>query len=288
MLKEGTGLQDQLSWLMGQIGAAAGLTIELFAGRSVINRGTAKAQIELVEQAIKSLAPDYEMKSLAWLPAGKKKGVVGPYDKPGWKWQKEGIAKGDYRKHAAVAWKGEDRSDFFLIASERTSSADSIRISTSLKYVSALCEDVDRAEQLVQLTRTAWSKLKLRYGYGSLGVTDEGMVHPNAERIIGDWGDQSRIPLANFTPSHDARIAASLGKKVKGAFWLNLLNEDHVKALGGIEAIDPALPENIRLEEFKKGGVLIQLTPTPAPDSSLETQAKYGSLARLLEPIMAE
>lgn len=276
-----------LSWLTNQRNVTAGLTIELFAGKGVINKNTAAVQIGLVEAAVDALVPGYEMKSLAWLPRGKKKGVVGPYDRPGWNWQRKGIERGDYTKHAAVAWRGTDQRDFFLIATERTAVVDSIRISTSLTYASELCDRPELVEKLVQIARTGWAKLKIRYGYGNLGVTDEG-AGPSAEATIDDWADQSRIPLANVTPECDARIAASLAKNVKGAFWLNLLNEDHVKQLGGMDAIDAALPEDIRIEEFKRGGALIQLAPTPELENSLDTQAKFAALARLLEPITAE
>lgn len=276
------------SWLEGQKGISAGLTIELFAGRGVINSKTAETQVELVQSAIDSLAPDYEMKSLAWLPKGKKKGVVGPFDRVGWNLQRKGISRGEYSKHAAVAWRETDQMDFFLIATERTAAADSIRISTSLKYAKVLCEEPDRVEKLVQITRNAWSHLKLRYGYGSLGVTDEGAQLPSAQRAIDDWGDQSKITLANATPELNETIARDFTKKVKGAYWLNLLNEQHVKALGGVEKIDEALPENIRIEEFKNGGMLIQLAETPNIENSLEDQSKFAYLARLLKPITAQ
>ncbi len=279
---------DLLSWLIGQRSITSGLTIELFAGRGMINRSTADTQIELIEEAIASLAPGYEMKSLAWLPVGRSKGIVGQFDKVGWNRQRKQISGGKFRKHAAVAWREDDQQDFFVIATERTDTADSIRISSSAPYASALCVDVELVEKLVQITRHAWSSLKLRYGYGNLGITDEGMAQPRADALIADWSRRSAVPLANVTPASDARIARGFDKKVKGAFWLNLLNPAHVRAMGGIEAIDEALPADVRIEEFANGGLLVQLTQLPAPDDSPQTQEKFASLAALLGPIVAE
>ncbi|RJQ56125.1 MAG: DUF3396 domain-containing protein [Actinobacteria bacterium] len=275
-------------WLESQKGIFAGLTIEFFAGRGQINKNTAEVQIELVQSAIDSLIPGYEMKSLAWLPTGKKKGIVGPFDRVGWNWQRKGISRGQYRKHAAVAWRGTDQQDFFLIATERTDAADSIRISTSLRYANELCQDEEQVEKLVQIARNAWAHLKIRYGYGSLGVTDEGAQQPSAQRAIDDWGDQSKITLANVTPELNEQIARDFAKKVKGAYWLNLLSDAHVKAVGGIEKIDETLPEDIRIEEFKNGGVLIQLAPTPDVENSMDNQGKFVYLSKLLAPIVAQ
>jgi len=278
-----------LSWLMDQKGiAGAGLTIEFFAGRGVINKSTAETQIDLVQTAIDSLVPGYEMKSLAWMPVGKQKGTVGPFDRPGWNWQKKGISRGQYRKHAAVAWRGEDQLDFFVIATERTHAADSIRISTSLRYVTELCEHPELMEKLVQLTRDAWGHLKLRYAYGNLGVTDEGSDVPMAVKTMRRWNTKSNISLADVTPSVNEQIARNFDKNVKGAYWFNILNEKHIKTLGGVEIVDQSLPEDVRIEEFKNGGLLIQLTPTPDLEDSVENQTKFAYLTRLLQPIIVK
>lgn len=277
-----------LTWLMNQKGISAGLTIEFFAGRGMINTGTAEEQINVVQSAIDALVPGYDMKSLAWIPKGKDKGIVGPFDRVGWNHQRKGISRGQFRKHAAVAWREEDQHDFFLIATERTEAADSIRISTSLKYATELCDHPEKVDKLIQLARYAWAHLKLRYAYGNLGVTDEGTTRPMAERTIDDWADQSRMALADVTPAVNEKIARSFDKKVKGAFWFNILSTNHIKALGGLDRIDEALPEDIRIEEFQKGGVLIQLSPTPELENSPENQAKFAALARLLAPITAK
>lgn len=287
--KEGkTQTMDLLTWLTKKGGITAGLTMEFFAGRGVINRNTAEIQIELVQKAIDSLAPGYEMKSLAWIPTGKDKGVVGPFDRPGWNWQRKGISRGQYRKHAVVGWKGEDQQDFFVMATERTAAADSIRISTSLKYVAALCEEPELVEKLVQLARDAWAHLKLRYAYANLGITDEGSDVKRAESLIAEWRARSNITLSDVTPSAYEEATRGFDKKVRGAYWFNILGENHIKALGGIEAVESTLPEDIRIEEFKKGGVLIQLTPMPNVEDSPENQSKFAYLSQLLEPIIAK
>jgi hypothetical protein len=273
---------------MNQKGAAAGLTAEFFAAEEAMGVEYAQAQRDLVETAKDTLLPGYEMKSLARHEIGADKGFVGPYDRMGWRLQREAIEEGRLDKYAAVGWRGEDREDFFVVGAEKLDSCVVVRISASLSYAAQLADHANRVEQLIGFSRKAWTSLPVFYGCANLGVSDESGSGRMAGTLIGHWTEQSKVTLADFTPPRQDKLACRLSSKVKGAFWLNLLSDAHVEALGGLSAVDEALPEDIRIEEFKRGGMLIQLTQTPELDNSPETQAKFESLRGLLAPILVE
>ncbi len=280
-------MENLLSWLMNEKDVDASLTLEFFAPSGTLGPDTAPGQIELVKRA-SELPGDYEMKSLARHVSGSEKGFVGPYDKIGFRLQREAIENGEIDKHAAVGWAGEDRSKYFLISMEQAEKADIIRLAAGLDYAALLAGDPEQTERCISLARAVWNELPVWYGCGNLGVAKESGSSSNVDLAIEAWSSESRIPLADFTASRDEAVADQFASKVKGAYWLNLLGETHVKALGGIDAIDEALPENIRLEEFKRGGALIQLTPSPELDNSLENQDKFDELKQLLKPITVE
>jgi hypothetical protein len=129
-------------------------------------------------------------------------------------------------------------------------------------------EDLSRAAPVIYsyVNLCLW-----RGGPGALGM--DNLYHETAQDI----------PISGFDDPATAN-SARFRHGVKGAFWLNILNADHVRALGGLENVrEVANPYKIR--GLPDDHVVVQVTPSPIVAHTAGNREAFARLRKLLEPI---
>ncbi len=74
---------------------------------------------------------------------------------------------------------------------------------------------------------------------------------------------------------------------VKGGFWANFLNSNHVERLGGMARIRSEKPTSV-VEDLGQGRVLLQVGPSPLVTDRTKVIPEYQKLRAFLKPILIE
>lgn len=120
------------------------------------------------------------------------------------------------------------------------------------------------------------------YMYSNLGRDD---IYPGIHGIDKIHAQTARhIPISQFDDIFRTRVD-HYRNRVKGAFWLNILNPSHVEALGGVESIEMEARPYL-IQEFPHDRVMIQVTPSPIVSDTPENREAFTRTRRLLKPIM--
>jgi hypothetical protein len=199
---------------------------------------------------------------------------------------------------ALERWESGDFSEIMVLGSWPDAPGDFVvvslvwqerglfRIEGSSRYAREIDKWAGSIQSLVDVLVRAYATCGGISGWANLAVAGESNQAQEIARLVGKWQRKSKVTLVDLTPPGEAE--APVQAHLPAACWLTLLSPDMVASLGGLEAVESALPEDIRLEMFEDGGLLVQLTPTPLADESPETEGKYQALGALLAPIVAQ
>lgn len=171
----------------------------------------------------------------------------------------------------------------FLIVSLLWQEHGLFRFESSLRYLHEIGERTDLVEPLLDTVRLAWATCRGMSGWANIAVAGEPEQADEIKRIAEKWERKSEVTLVDLTPP--GNTPQPIGPRPPRACWLTLLSPADIVVLGGLEKLDAALPADMRLEVFEDGGVLIQLTPTPAPPEANDVEEKYRSLSTVLAPL---
>ena len=128
---------------------------------------------------------------------------------------------------------------------------------------------------------TIGKAVPILYMYCNLGRDD---IYPGVHGIDKIYAQTARhIPISQFDDIFRTRVD-HYRSRVKGAFWLNILNPSHVEALGGVESIETEARPYL-IQEFPHDRVMIQVTPSPIVGDTPENREAFTRLRRLLKPI---
>jgi hypothetical protein len=203
---------------------------------------------------------------------------------------------GEAWRSALARWESGDFSDIMVLGSWPDSPEDFLivslvwrdyglfRIEASTRYAREIDKWAGSIESLVDVLILAYATCGGVSGWANLAVAGEPEQAEEIARLVQKWNRKSKVALVDLTPPGAAE--APVKPQLPDACWLTLLSPFQVTALGGLEAVESALPEDIRLEMFEDGGLLIQLAPTPLPDERPETEKKSEALRQLLAPIL--
>lgn len=144
----------------------------------------------------------------------------------------------------------------------------------SADYFAEHAQEASKA--LLAFAQEAFARLEAVYGYAHIGV-----IRPSSH----NEGNAAPAPLSpdaiSFT---DLDADGDFSSIIKGAFWANLLNREHVENLGGIETIKHAAPW-CRTENLAGGGLILVSNPSPIPWCADNDPGNLVRLEKLLAPI---
>ncbi|MCK4457418.1 MAG: DUF3396 domain-containing protein [Thermoplasmata archaeon] len=122
------------------------------------------------------------------------------------------------------------------------------------------------------------------YMYSNLSRWDR---YPGIHGVDKLYAQTARhIPLSNIDDMFCRGPLDVYRRGVKGAFWLNILNRDHIDALGGVDRIEEKSRPYI-METLPHGRVMIQVTPSPIVADTPENREAFARLFELFKPIYA-
>lgn len=240
------------------------------------------AQAELLRQTVNSVRAGYVWTKII-LPD--EPGIdPAQFTTQGWEALLHKYADGQYKDIMVLGGLMNEMEDY-LVASIIWNRGGLFRLEASTRYVREIDGAVDSTEALVDLARVAWATCAGMSGWANLAVAGEPEQADEITRLVEKWGRKSAVTLVDLTPP--GRDPVPVVPWVRGACWLTLLSADDVVAIGGLEALDEKLPEDVRLELFEDGGALIQLTPTPmVPEGDQGTETKYRAFTELVAPLV--
>lgn len=245
------------------------------------SKGERKAQADLLRAAAAATQPGYALQRIV-IPT---EPGIDPADYTEERFS--GIlrrwAAGDHNDLMLLGSWPDDPSDY-LVMSLILQDAGLFRMEFSTRYVRQLADYPGGLEQVLDVVRRAWATCGGKAAWANFAVAGEPDRREEMTRLLGKWGRKSAVTLLDLTPPGKEPVAIRPG--LPGACWLTVLSSDSVVALGGMQAVDAGLPEDVRLEVFENGGVLIQLTPTPDVPEDPDTEAKYRALADLVAPLL--
>jgi len=93
------------------------------------------------------------------------------------------------------------------------------------------------------------------------------------------------IPVSNFDVPGTTEYAR-YRRGVKGAFWVNVLNPDHVRSLGGLEGLAARVKPH-RIEQLPSGNFVVLVTPSPMVEDTPENREAFRRLFEATKPIWA-
>jgi hypothetical protein len=241
-----------------------------------------KALAELLRRTVNSAQAGYVMTKII-LPD--EPGIdPAQFTTEGWEALLRSYAAGEHKDIMVLGGLMNEPEDYY-VASIIWNRGGLFRLEASARYVREIGEGLDATEALVDLARTAWATCNGMSGWANLAVAGEPEQADEVARLVQKWGRKSAVSLVDLTPP--GRDPVPVVPWVRGACWLTMLSADDIVAIGGLEALDEKLPEDVRLELFEDGGALIQLTPTPmVPEEDEATETKYRALAELVAPLV--
>lgn len=238
------------------------------------------AQVELLRQAVVTAQGGYVIQKIV-IPT--EPGIdPADFSPAGWDGILNRFENGDFDTIMLLGDGPGGPADFFIV-SLLWEEYGMFRIETSLDYLKALENSPSTIEALVDTARLAWARCHGTSGWANVAVAGEPEQAEEVARLAGKWRRKSAVTLLDLTPP--GRDPQPIEPRVHGACWLTMLSADAVTALGGLEAVDSALPEDIRLELFEDGGMLVQLTPSPVVPEAPDVEEKYKALSGLVDPV---
>jgi hypothetical protein len=131
--------------------------------------------------------------------------------------------------------------------------------------------------RLLQFAIRAFAELHASYGYAGLRVTatESNLVNKIINESMGS------IPIGDF---FDLNIESEFRDRIKGAFWANFLNANHVNQLGGESIVRQSAPCE-RIAPLADGGLLLQLKVDPLIRDREQEEVLYRRLRDYLSPI---
>lgn len=243
--------------------------------------GERGAQAELLKAAAAAVQPGYALQRIV-IPS--EPGIdPADYDAQRWEGMLKRWAAGDHKDIMLLGSWPDDASDYFVV-SLIWQEVGLFRMEFSTRYARQLAEFEGALEKTLDVVRLAWATCGGVSGWANLAMAGEPDQREEMGRLAAKWGRKSQVTLLDLTPP--GKDPAPIRPALPGACWLTILSSDSVVALGGLEAVDAAIPEDVRLELFENGGVLVQLTPTPDIPEGPEVDAKYQALGELLAPLV--
>lgn len=241
-----------------------------------------KAQAELLRRTVNSIQAGYVLTKII-LPD--EPGIdPAQFTTEGWEALLKKYADGQYKDIMVLGGLMGEPEDY-VVASMIWNRGGLFRLEASTRYVHEIGDGIDSTDALVDLARVAWATCAGMSGWANLAVAGEPEQADEIARLVQKWGRKSAVTLVDLTPP--GRDPVPVVPWVRGACWLTMLSADDIVAIGGLEALDAKLPEDVRLELFEDGGALIQLTPTPmVPEEDPATETKYKALAELVAPLV--
>lgn len=136
----------------------------------------------------------------------------------------------------------------------------------------------EAVEVFLAFGRQAFTSLRAAYGYAGIRIsgTSSEAINRAINRSIGG------IPLGDF---FDVNIETEFRSRIKGAFWANFLNRQHLEALGGMDYVSRAAP-CWRVQPLPGAGLLLVLSENPVYRDEKTEQPRYAALREFLAPVI--
>jgi hypothetical protein len=152
--------------------------------------------------------------------------------------------------------------------------------------VSFLLEDRLIREQIVDLSKCvhflkqAWQMLDGIYGFLDVFISNRrGSMLPH---VVQEAADHFRVRAYNSFVDFPK---ANLHIHVPDVYWVNFLNTNHAKAIGGLGLVRSRLSE-ATVVPLAHDGLFVQISPSPFYERYDKRRFDHDELERLLVPIL--
>lgn len=268
-----------LDWLDTVKDIWTGFVVEVVLDEE--SMGKRSAQADVLKAAVDAVQPGYALQRIV-VPS--EPGIdPGAFTPEGWDSILKRWREGKYKDLMVLGSWPDDASDY-VVVSLLLREMGLFRMEFSCRYMRQLSDDPTGAESLVDVVRLAWATCGGRSGWANFAIAAEPEQKEEVARLLAKWQRKSAVTLLDLTP--EGRDPRAIEAFLPGACWLTLLSDASVATLGGVDALDAGLPQDLRLELFGDGGVLLQLTQTPNVPEDVAVEEKYRALRALLGPVL--
>lgn len=201
-------------------------------------------------------------------------------------WLRPGAKLGDYvfldyqdgpdHNHAATSR--------FIIAGNEEVDGERCEDATLVRMSLPMAWGLDEPERMLELTRELWGQLPWRYGHAGFAFEVSRYFIDQAHEYA--YGRSMRHPGLDIPDAANDAIMVGFDH-IRGVGWLTMLDDAHVKTLGGIKALRKALGEQAEVIELDRGvllraGAVPQFGDVNRKDDLPAYRAVYAALAPLM------